>query len=72
MNEQITVIFENERLRVERIQSFWNQSPEGFWYNQADDEWVHTGDHYYIKAHERHRVAYAIDDCEWLCLFIKR
>jgi len=89
MDEQITKIFENDKLRVERIQSFGNPSPESFWYDQADDEWVQVtkgsavlefekakielsaADNYYIKAHERHRVAYASGDCEWLCVFIK-
>jgi len=40
MNELVTIIFENDKLRVERIQSFGNPSPEGFWYDQAEDEWA--------------------------------
>lgn len=89
MKEQITVIFENERLRIETIRSFGNPSPEKFWYDQAEDEWAQVtkgsavlefekskaalsgGEHYYIKAHKRHKVAYASPDCEWLCVFIK-
>jgi len=27
-------------VRVERIVSYGHASPEGFWYDQADDEWV--------------------------------
>lgn len=26
--------------KMERILSFGNPSPEGFWYNQTEDEWV--------------------------------
>lgn len=33
-------IFKNENLSIERIASFGKASPEGFWYNQPDDEWV--------------------------------
>lgn len=87
--EEITIIFENERLRVENIRSFGNTSAEGFWYDQNEDEWVQVtkgsavlefdkhklglkcGEHYYIRAHERHRIAYASGDCEWLCVFLK-
>jgi len=90
MNEQITVIFENDKMRVERIQSFGNSSPEGFWYDQAADEWVFviegyavlefkkekvelkTGDNYYIKANEQHRIVHTSFDCKWLCIFLKR
>ena len=89
MSEQKTIIFENDRIRVERIQNVWYSSPEKFWYDQAEDEWVqltkgsavlefektkvklNTCDHYYIKAHERHRIAETSSDCEWLCVFIK-
>jgi len=40
MSEQKTVIFENDRMRVERIQSVWYSSPTDFWYDQPEDEWV--------------------------------
>ena len=29
-----------KNLRLERIVSFGNASPEGFWYNQTEHEWV--------------------------------
>ena len=42
MKEHISVIFENDKMRAERIQSFGNSSPEGFWYDQTCDEWAHV------------------------------
>jgi len=38
--EMITIIFENEKIRIETISSFGNVSPDGFWYCQDEDEWV--------------------------------
>lgn len=33
-------LFEAAGLRIERIVSHEHASPEGFWYDQAQDEWV--------------------------------
>ncbi len=33
-------VFSNQNLRIERIVSYGYASPESFWYNQPDDEWV--------------------------------
>jgi cupin 2 domain-containing protein len=30
----------NQSIRIERIVSAGQSSPEGFWYDQAEDEWV--------------------------------
>jgi cupin 2 domain-containing protein len=38
--EQFIALFENSSLRIERIVSHSHASPEGFWYEQAEDEWV--------------------------------
>ena len=38
--EQFITLFENSSLRIERIVSHSHASPEGFWYEQAEDEWV--------------------------------
>ena len=38
--ELFTVLAENEKVRVERIISNGHASPEGFWYDQEQDEWV--------------------------------
>ena len=38
--EVITTLFENEKIRIEKISSFGNASPDGFWYCQNEDEWV--------------------------------
>ena len=40
MSERKTLIFENNKMRVERIQNVWYSSPQGFWYDQDEDEWV--------------------------------
>lgn len=39
-NELFTTLLEATNLRVERIVSFGHSSPEGFWYDQDQHEWV--------------------------------
>ena len=38
--ELVTELFGGKDVRVERIVSFGQSSPEGFWYEQAEEEWV--------------------------------
>jgi cupin 2 domain-containing protein len=38
--ELIAVLAENQHVRVERIVSAGHASPEGFWYDQEENEWV--------------------------------
>lgn len=38
--ELISVLAENESVRIERIVSDGHASPDGFWYDQAQHEWV--------------------------------
>lgn len=38
--ELVTVLAENQHVRIERIVSTGHSSPEGFWYDQDDHEWV--------------------------------
>jgi len=38
--ELVSVLLENEGVRVERIVSDGQGSDAGFWYDQAEDEWV--------------------------------
>ncbi|MDA8745145.1 cupin domain-containing protein [Rubripirellula amarantea] len=38
--ERVDVLAANGRIRIERIVSLAHQSPEGFWYDQDEDEWV--------------------------------
>ncbi len=44
--ELTTVLYENPKMRVERILSMGQASPEGFWYDQEELEWLTllTGD----------------------------
>jgi len=39
-DEVISVLLEKPGLRIERIASFGHASPDGFWYDQAQDEWL--------------------------------
>lgn len=39
-DEQFTALLNEPGLRVERIVSTGQASPPGFWYEQAEDEWV--------------------------------
>ena len=38
--ELITVLAESPAVRIERIVSDGHASPEGFWYDQEENEWV--------------------------------
>lgn len=38
--EELAVLWERPGVRVERIASCGHASPPGFWYDQAEDEWV--------------------------------
>ena len=90
MKEEITVIFENDSLRMETVKSFGAKSSEGFWYDQQEEEIavvsrgyailefedekkveLKAGEKCVIAPHERHRVAFTSEDCEWICLFFK-
>lgn len=38
--ELVTVLAESTHVRIERIVSLGHASPEGFWYDQDEHEWV--------------------------------
>ena len=38
--ELVTILAENPNVRIERIVSTGHISPEGFWYDQDEHEWV--------------------------------
>ena len=38
--EQFTELLNSGNLRIERIVSYGQASPEGFWYDQEEHEWV--------------------------------
>jgi cupin 2 domain-containing protein len=38
--ELVSVLASNRHVRIERIVSTGQTSPEGFWYDQDEDEWV--------------------------------
>jgi cupin 2 domain-containing protein len=38
--EEFVTLLENSSVKIERIVSHSHASPEGFWYDQAEDEWV--------------------------------
>jgi len=62
MSERKTVIFENDKIRVERIQSVWYSSPPGFWYDQAEDEWVQVTKGSAVLEFEKAKVELNIGD----------
>jgi cupin 2 domain-containing protein len=39
-SEEFLTMFHNNALKIERIVSRSHSSPAGFWYDQAEDEWV--------------------------------
>lgn len=38
--EHFATLFEDSAVKIERIISHSHSSPAGFWYDQAEDEWV--------------------------------
>ena len=40
INESVEVVAQWQDARIERIVSHGHTSPEGFWYDQDEDEWV--------------------------------
>lgn len=38
--EVVELLLQGESFRLESIRSYGEPSPEGFWYDQADSEWV--------------------------------
>ncbi len=40
VGEEFSTLFENVGVKIERIVSHSTPSPDGFWYDQEDDEWV--------------------------------
>ncbi|MEQ1748738.1 MAG: cupin domain-containing protein [Prosthecobacter sp.] len=38
--EKFTTLFEKSGVKIERITSHGQATPEGFWYDQPSDEWV--------------------------------
>lgn len=79
-------ILKNEKIKIERILSSGQSSDvydqnEDEWVLVLEGESVletegkeislKKGDHYYIKAHEKHRVLYTSENCLWLCIFVK-
>lgn len=38
--EIIDILHEDDKVKIERIVSYGQQSPDGFWYNQDYNEWV--------------------------------
>lgn len=38
--ELFTELLSTKNVRIERIVSFGQSSPEGFWYDQEEDEWI--------------------------------
>ena len=39
-NELVTILAQSQHIRIERIVSTGHTSPEGFWYDQDEHEWV--------------------------------
>lgn len=39
-DEIIEIVFKSDSIRIERIISQGQSSPENFWYNQSENEWV--------------------------------
>lgn len=87
--EQFDDLIPDLGVKIERIISTGQTTPQGQWYNQDRDEWVvllqgqatityengntaslTSGDHLFIPAHQKHRVAYTSTDppCIWLAV----
>ena len=40
LNEEFFTLLERPGIKIERIASYGQSSPSGFWYDQPNDEWV--------------------------------
>ena len=40
LEEKTDILYHNSSIRIERVVSRGQNSPEGFWYDQDEDEWV--------------------------------
>lgn len=85
--EQSTVIFQNNEIKIEQIVSFGHVSDS--WYCQDENEWVSIiegegeltfedkktalkkGDQILIPKFQKHKVSYSSSPCIWLCVFFK-
>ncbi len=80
------IILENKNIRIERILSSgqisevydqeeeeWVLLLDGESILEVEGEEIHLkkGDHYYIKAHKKHKVVFTSENCLWLCVFVK-
>ncbi|MBI9020185.1 MAG: cupin [Verrucomicrobia bacterium] len=55
--ELVTVLLSAEGVRIERIVSFGQASPEGFWYDQRENEWVLLLEGSATVRHEKGRTS---------------
>ncbi len=39
-HELFTTLLAVDKIRIERIVSFGQKSPDGFWYDQTENEWI--------------------------------
>lgn len=63
-NELVTVLLEHPGVRIERIVSTGQASPPGFWYDQAEHEWVLLLTGSAVLAFENNRTIHlAPGDC---------
>jgi cupin 2 domain-containing protein len=56
------VLFASDNVRIERIVSRAAASPEGFWYDQIEDEWVIVLDGHAVLSMPDGRVSLAKGD----------
>ena len=63
-DEEITeILYETENTRIERIVSCGQSSPDGFWYDQNEDEWLTLLEGQAILRFEDKTVTLGSGDC---------
>lgn len=66
-HEHVDTLALGRGARIERIVSHGQASPTGFWYDQADDEWVLVvSGHAVLGFADGHRETLATGDWIWL------
>jgi cupin 2 domain-containing protein len=61
--ELVSPLYDGGGIRIERIVSFGQASPRGFWYDQEEDEWVLVAQGEAVVSFEEGKTRLKKGDC---------
>jgi cupin 2 domain-containing protein len=70
--EEFLTLHESDGLKIERITSHGQASPDGFWYDQSNDEWVMLvqGDAI-LEFEDGRRLELRAGDCQFIAKHVR-